>query len=112
KSYSRIGSTNDWILALNLSSSLYRKVPIELFMSVGTYANAGNAFPDSQLFLVEFGASVILLRDVLEVHFPFLYSKNLKDDIALNTSNYGQQIRFVFNINEVKPKQLAKSFFN
>ncbi|MGB1317557.1 MAG: M1 family metallopeptidase, partial [Flavobacteriales bacterium] len=32
KSYSRIGSTNDWILALNLSSSLYRKVPIELFM--------------------------------------------------------------------------------
>ncbi len=112
KSYSRIGSSKDWILALNLSSSLYRKIPIELFMSIGTYANAKNAFPGSQLFLVEFGASVVLMRDVLEVHFPFLYSKNLKDDINLNNGNYGQQIRFTFNINELKPKQIAQSFFN
>ncbi|MFT5901343.1 MAG: hypothetical protein ACI9LA_000541 [Bacteroidia bacterium] len=112
KSYSIIGSSNDWVLALNLSSSLYRKVPIELFMGIGTYANAKNSFPESQLFLVEFGASVVLIRDVLEVHFPFLYSKDLKDAVALNTNNYGQQIRFVFNINEVKPKQLTQSFFN
>ena len=112
KSYSIIGSSNDWVLALNLSSSLYRKVPIELFMSIGTYANAKNAFPGSQLFLVEFGASVVLLRNVLEVHFPFLYSRNLKETIVLTSDNYGQQIRFVFNINEVKPKQLTQSFFN
>ncbi|MGK0384332.1 MAG: hypothetical protein ACJAVL_001069 [Bacteroidia bacterium] len=112
KSYSFIGSSNDWILALNLSSTIYRKIPIELFMSVGTYANAKNAFPESQLFLVEFGASVVLVRDVLEVHFPFLYSKNLKDAIALNTTSYGQQIRFTFNINQLKPKELVHSLFN
>ena len=59
----------------------------------------------SQLFLAEFGASVILVRDVLEVHFPFLYSKDIRENIKLRTSNYGQQIRFVFNLNELKPKQ-------
>ena len=112
KSYSRIGSSNDWILALNLSSTVYRKVPVQFFVSVGTYAKAKDAFPESQLFLAEFGASVVRIRDVLEIHFPFLYSKNLKDDIKLNTGNYGQQIRFTFNINQIKPKELAQSFFN
>jgi hypothetical protein len=112
KSYSILGQSNDWLLALNLSSTLYRKIPIQLFMSVGTYAKAKDAFPGSQLFLVEFGASVVLVRDVLEVHFPFLYSKDLKESIALNTKNYGQQIRFTFNINQLKPKELAQSIFN
>lgn len=112
KSYTRIGASKDWILALNLSSTLYRNVPIELFMSVGTYSNAKSAFPGSETFLVEFGASVVLVRNVLEVHFPFLYSKNVKDDIKLNTNNYGQQIRFTFNVNQIKPRQLAHSFLN
>ncbi len=112
KSYSVLGQSNDWLLALNLSSTLYRKIPIELFMSVGTYAKAKDVFPGSQLFMLEFGASVVLVRDVLEVHFPFLYSKDLKDSIALNTKNYGQQIRFTFNINQLKTKELAQSIFN
>ncbi len=107
-----IGSSNDWILALNLSSTLYRWIPIELFASVGTYANARNALPGSQLFLAEFGVSVIVLRDVLEVHFPFLYSKDIKEDVKLNTSNYGQQIRFTFNLNELKPQQRLKKLLD
>lgn len=100
-----IGQSTDWIWALNLSSTVYRKIPIEFFVSVGTYAGAKDVFPGSQLFLAEFGASVILVRDVLEVHFPFLYSKDIRENIKLRTSNYGQQIRFVFNLNELKPKQ-------
>jgi len=112
KSYFRVGQTSDWLLALNLSSSLYRKIPIELFMSVGTYADAKSAFPGSQLFLVEFGASVILIRDVLEVHFPFLYSRDVKTDIETNTGNYGQQIRFTFNLNELHAKNRLHSLLN
>jgi hypothetical protein len=100
-----VGQSTDWIFALNLSSTIYRKVPIEFFASVGTYSNAKNAFPDSQLFLAEFGASVVLIRDVLEVHFPFLYSKDIRENIKLSTSNYGQQIRFTLNLNELKPRE-------
>lgn len=112
KSQFKVGQTNDWIIALNLSSTIYRKVPIELFASVGTYANASSAFPGSQLFLAEFGASVIIVRDVLEVHFPFLYSRDVRNDVNLNTSNYGQQIRFTFNLNELKPQQRLQQLLN
>lgn len=100
-----VGQSADWLWALNLTSTVYRKIPIEFFASVGTYAGAKDAFPGSQLFLAEFGASVILVRDVLEVHFPFFYSKDIRENIKLRTSNYGQQIRFVFNLNELKPKE-------
>ncbi len=112
KSFMRVGQTNDWLLALNLSSTVYRKIPIEFFASVGTYANAGSIFPGSQLFLAEFGASVIIVRDVLEVHFPFLVSKNIKDDLALSRPSYGQQIRFTFNLNELKPIQRLQKLLN
>lgn len=107
-----IGQSTDWILALNLSSTVYRKVPIEFFASVGTYSNAGSETLGTQLFLAEFGASIILVRDVLEVHFPFLYSKDIREDIKLNTSNYGQQIRFTFNLNELKPQQRLQRLLN
>lgn len=108
----KIGQSSDWILALNLSSTIYRKIPIELFASVGTYANAGSEILGTQLFLAEFGVSVVLVRDVLEVHFPFLYSKDIREDIKLNTSNYGQQIRFTFNLNELKPIQRLQDLLN
>jgi len=112
KSNIRIGQTNDWLVALNLSSTLYRKIPIEFFASFGTYANAKNSLPGAQLFLAEFGVSVILIRDVLEFHFPFLYSKDIGEDIKLNTSNYGQQIRFTFNLNELKPQKRLKQLLD
>lgn len=112
KSDFAIGQSTDWILALNLSSTIYRKVPIEFFASVGTYSNAGSEVLGTQLFLAEFGASVVIVRDVLEVHFPFLYSKDIREDIKLNTSNYGQQIRFTFNLNELKPQQRLQQLLN
>ena len=112
KSDFRIGQSSDWILALNLSSTLYRKVPIELFASVGTYAGAKDAFPGSQLFLAEVGVSVVLLRDALEIHFPFLYSKDIREEINLNRPSYGQQIRFTFNLNELKPQKRLKQLLD
>ena len=112
KSNIKIGQSNDWLVALNLSSTLYRKVPIEFFASVGTYANAKSTFPGAQQFLAEFGVSVILIRDVLEFHFPFLYSQDIKEDIKLNAKNYGQQIRFTFNLNELKPQKRLKQLLD
>ena len=112
KSDFRVGQSTDWILALNLSSTVYRKIPIEFFASVGTYSGAGSDLLGMQLFLAEMGVSVVILRDVLEVHFPFLYSKDIRDDIKLNASNYGQQVRFTFNLNELKPQKRLQKLLN
>lgn len=112
KTYMNLGASNNWLTALNISSTLYRKIPIELFLSVGASANTGTAFPGSETFLVEFGASVNVIPNVLAVHFPFLFSTDVKNNVELNTKNYWERIRFTFNINEIKPRQRIQAMFN
>lgn len=112
KTYMNIGQSNDWLMALNLSSTLYRKIPLELFLSVGVSSNTGSAFPGSQLFLAEFGASVNLIPDILAVHFPFLLTRDVQNNVEFLTENYWQRIRFTFNINEVKPRKRLQSRFS
>jgi len=110
KSFFSVGSSNKLVTALNLSSTIYKKLPLEFFLSIGLIDN--DFSPESEIYLIEFGASIILIRDVLEVHFPFLYTNNIKNDIRLNTPKYVQQIRFTFNINELKPKKRLHDIFN
>ena len=112
KTYMNIGQSNDWLMALNLSSTIYRKIPLELFLSVGVSSNTGSAFPGSQLFLAEFGASVNLIPDILAVHFPFLLTSDVQNNVEFLTENYWQRIRFTFNINEVKPRKRLQSRFS
>ncbi|MCF8258730.1 MAG: M1 family metallopeptidase [Flavobacteriales bacterium] len=112
KTYMNIGASNNWLMALNLSSTLYRKIPLELFLSVGVSSNTGSAFPGSETFLVEFGASVTVIPDVLAVHFPFALSSDVQNNVELLTQNYWQRIRFTFNINEVKLRKRLQSRFN
>lgn len=112
KTFMNIGQSNEWLMALNLSSTLYRKIPLELFLSVGLSSNTGTAFPGSQLFLAEFGASINIIPDVLAVHFPFLLTRDVQDNVELNTRNYWQRIRFTFNIMEVRPRQRLQAMFN
>ena len=68
KTYMNLGASNNWLTALNISSTLYRKIPIELFLSVGASANTGTAFPGSETFLVEFGASVNVIPNVFSIY--------------------------------------------
>jgi hypothetical protein len=112
KTYMNIGQSNDWLMALNLSSTLYRKIPLELFLSLGVSSNTGSAFPGSQLLLAEFGASVNLIPDILAVHFPFLLTRDVQNNVEFLTENYWQRIRFTFNINEVKPRKRLQSRFS
>jgi hypothetical protein len=112
KTYMNIGASNNWLTALNLSSTLYRKIPLELFLSIGASSNTGSAFPGSETFLVEFGASINIIPNVLAVHFPFLLSGDVKHNVELNTDNYWQRIRFTFNVNEIKPRQRLQAMFN
>lgn len=112
KTYMNIGASNNWLMALNLSSTLYRKVPLELFFSVGLSSNTGTAFPESELFIVEFGASVNVIPDVLAVHFPIALSTDAQDNVELLTTSYWERIRFTFNINALKLRKRLQDRFN
>ncbi len=103
KVYSPVGQTSNWLVALNLKSSILKKLPLNVWVDVGTYANAQSAFPGSQAFLFDAGVSVPIIAGVCEVYFPIFMSENIKDAVELNTPKYIQQIRFTLNLSKLNP---------
>ncbi|MGV3528416.1 MAG: M1 family metallopeptidase [Flavisolibacter sp.] len=85
----KVGRSDDWLMALNFSSTvpaklnplsvLPVKIPLRLFADVGTYAEPWKSNSELDRFLFNAGFSVSLLRDVVQVYFPVVYSKPYKD---------------------------------
>ena len=85
----KVGRSDDWLMALNFSSTvpaklnplsvLPVKIPLRLFADVGTYAEPWKTNSELDRFLFNAGFSVSLLRDVVQVYFPVIYSKPYKD---------------------------------
>ena len=88
---SKVGKTDDWLGALNFTSSvpaginplslLPIKIPLNVFFDVGTYADAWKQNSELDHFLFEGGLQVSLLRNAVNVYLPLMYSKLFKDYI-------------------------------
>jgi hypothetical protein len=73
--------SNNWLTTLNFRSDLPIKLPIktQLFLDVGTFANAGNLNPSGSKLLFDGGVQFNLLSDLLEVYVPFIMSRDFRD---------------------------------
>lgn len=111
RTYTVVGQSANWLVALNLTSTLYRNVPLQFFASLGTYGGGGT-ITGSDLFLFEFGATLRLVPDVLEVHFPIWATPNISRNTDLITPNYWQRIRFTFNLQNVSLRKTVKGLFD
>lgn len=103
-----VGQTSDWLIALNLKSSVYRKIPLNIYADFGTYKNAANVFPGSKTIMWNMGLSVPVVPNVFEIYFPLLSSSDIKDNLELSTKNYWQRISFTLNFNNINPLKLAR----
>lgn len=61
-----LGQTNSWLTALNLSSSMPGKIPLQPFLSLGAYGDANSSFN----FAFEAGISVVIVKHLAELHLP------------------------------------------
>jgi hypothetical protein len=81
----KVGKTDDWLMSLNLVSSLPDKVnplsvlpfriPLKLFADVGTYSGAWKDNPATGRFLYDAGLQVSLIKSLVNIYIPVLYSK-------------------------------------
>jgi hypothetical protein len=88
------GRSENWVTALNLNSTLPEhlfpvKLPIKLFLDVGTYAEAFKKNADGSRLRYVAGLQLSLFKQILNVYAPVFYSKefreNLKTFPELNT---------------------------
>ena len=81
----KIGKTDDWLSAINFTTSIPKqinplellpfKIPLKIFVDIGTYAEAWKTNAGTGRFLYDAGLQLSLFRNVINIYAPILYSK-------------------------------------
>ncbi len=82
---SKIGKTDDWLAAANFSTDFPKKfnplqvlpfnLPLKVFADVGTYAEAWKKDAPTGKFIYDAGLQLSVLKNLVNIYFPLLYSK-------------------------------------
>ena len=85
----KTGKTDDWLVALNFTTTvpdninplsvLPIKIPLRLFLDVGTYAEPWKSDLGESRFLFDAGIHIPLLAETLNIYIPLFYSKTYSD---------------------------------
>lgn len=97
KAYSPGGQSNKWLFAVNTEVKI-PFLPVKLFADLGTYYNAKKAYTGSAAWVYDAGVAIILIKNVCEVYFPFVFSNDIKNYHTANDLKFGDKIRFTCNI--------------
>ena len=118
---SKVGKTDDWLAALNFSSSvpaginplslLPISLPLNVFFDIGTYADAWKQNSELDHFLFEGGLQLSLIRKTLNIYLPLIYSKPFKDYIQSTLEKKGRLWKTIsfsidisnFNLRKIDP---------
>lgn len=107
KTQTSLGQTYDWILAMNLKTTLPGILPIKLFADFGTFEGAKDNL--SHPILMDAGIQLSLINDILDIYFPLLYSKDIKINYENNHyTTFSQKIRFTLCLEKLNPFLQAK----
>lgn len=113
-----IGRSDNWIGSLNFTADIPAvadlfmntnfKMPVKIFIDVGTFENAWSDRATTGKFVYDAGVQLSFLNNAVNVYIPLLYSKVYKDYYR---SIYGKNffdktISFSIDFNKLKPKIL------
>ena len=118
---SKIGKTDNWLSALNLTmdipnrfnplSILPVKIPLKIFADFGTNADAWEKDSEQNHFLFDAGLQISLLQNLINFYVPLLYSGVYKEYFESTPNNsFWQRISFSINIQDMTAKKLIKPF--
>lgn len=113
-----VGKTDRWLGALNFTSIIPKnisplsvlpiKIPLHVFVDVGTHADAWDRNSDEDKFLFDAGLQLSLLNDAITIYMPLVYSKVYKDYYKsyLSDKRFLKTISFSINLNNSAFKKL------
>lgn len=115
---SKIGKTDDWLAALNLTTKIpdginpLSVIPLDIdlnaFLDIGTYAEAWKDQPPSGKFLFDAGLQLSMFKGIVNIYAPLLYSKAYRDYIKSTIPKKGRfwnTITFSIDIQNLRLKQ-------
>ncbi len=81
----KIGKTDDWLITANFKTDFPKKfnplqvlpfkLPLKVFLDVGTYAEAWKKNAPTGKFIYDAGLQLSVFKDLVNIYFPIVYSK-------------------------------------
>jgi len=105
KIWTPLGQTPNWLAAINLRSPRIFILPLKVFADV--VVCDGRAL-NKELFLWDAGLNLTLVKDIVEVYIPLVYSTDIKKTLELNNISKANTIRFTINVHKLVPKNLIR----
>ncbi|MEJ8843081.1 M1 family metallopeptidase [Lacibacter sp. H375] len=116
----KIGKTDDWLMALNFSTDipdqinilniLPFRVPLKVYMDIGTYADAWKANAEGSKVLYNAGLQLSLFKNTINIYAPLLYSKPYKDYFlsTITEKRFLKNISFTIDIQNFSLKKIDR----
>ena len=118
----KIGKTDDWLMAINLSTSIPSninplnvlpiKIPLKLFADIGTYSNVWERNATGDRFLFNAGLQLPFFKETVNIYIPLLYSKVYKDYIKSTLEKKNRilkTISFSINMSAFNPRKINRN---
>jgi len=108
--------SDNWVAAINLNTSLPYQIipkwiPIKFFFDFGTTADAWKkddvSYTGSRILYVG-GVQLSLLKNVVNIYAPLVYSKDFKDQLQTDpaTNTFGKRISFSIDIQNLTLRKI------
>ena len=114
---SKVGRTDDWLLALNITTDIPKQVnpfsilpfkfPVRLFLDIGTYAEAWKKNATTARFVYDAGIQLSLFKNILNIYVPILYSKEYTNyyKSVLPKNSFFKKISFSIDLQNINLKK-------
>ncbi len=119
---SKIGKSDNWLAAMNFTTDVPKSInplqvlpfviPFKVFVDVGTYAEAWQKNANQSKFIFDAGLQFSLLRGIVNVYVPLLYSKVYGDYFksTITEKRFLKNIAFSIDIQNMHLKKIFPQF--
>jgi Peptidase family M1 domain len=119
---SKVAKTDDWLIAANFTttipsainplSMLPVKIPLKVFLDIGTYTEAWKNKADNDRFLYDAGLQISIFRDLINVYVPLIYSSVYRDYLQSTIpkkERFGKKISFSIDISNFSLRKIDRN---
>ncbi len=116
----KIGKTDDWLAAVNFNTDFPKqfnplqvlpvKIPLKVFLDIGTYAEAWKKDAPTGKFIYDAGFQLSFLKNLVNIYIPLIYSKVYTDYFksTITDKRFWKNISFSIDIQNFR----FSKFFN
>ena len=108
------GRSDNWVSSINLNTTLPKglfpvKLPVRIFLDVGTYAEAWKKEAATSRFLYVGGLQLSLFKNLLNIYAPLVYSREFRDNLKSvpGENKFFQRLSFSIDIHRFDLRRIV-----